>query len=97
MDKPQDIEIVVRDYARTPLTVAEVQTIFGQNDIAAFLNTRHATYKAQGWAEQLPEMNTLVAAIIAEPNLLRRPILRRGARVVVGFDAVQYRQLIIGA
>lgn len=97
MDKPATIEIVERDYARTPLTVAEVQAIFGNDDVAPFLNTRHATYKANGWAAQLPDTPTLIAAIIAEPNLLRRPILRHGAQVVIGFDAEQYRQLIIGA
>ncbi|MFN7926525.1 MAG: ArsC/Spx/MgsR family protein [Blastocatellia bacterium] len=59
------------------------------------MNTRHATYKEQGWAEQLPERPALIAAIIAEPNLLRRPILRRGKSVVIGFVAEQYRQLII--
>jgi len=28
----------------------------------------------------------LIELIIAEPNLLRRPILRKGADVVIGFD-----------
>lgn len=97
MDKPTNIEIIERDYARTPLTAAEVQSIFGPDDIAPFLNTRHAIYKERRWAERLPATADLIPLIIAEPNLLRRPILRRGTKVVIGFDEAQYRQLIIAA
>ncbi len=96
MDKPKNIEVIERDYARTPLTIEEVQTIFGADDIAPFLNTRHAIYKARGWAERLPDTQELIQLIIAEPNLLRRPILRKGANVVIGFDQEKFRQLLIG-
>jgi arsenate reductase-like glutaredoxin family protein len=91
-----DTEIIERDYARHSLTAAEIEAIFGANEIPPFLNTRHAIYKARGWAQQLPARQELIETIIAEPNLLRRPVLRRGKRVVIGFEPEQYRQLIIG-
>lgn len=96
MDKPKNLAIIERDYARTPLTAEEIQTIFGADDIAAFLNTRHAIYKERGWANHLPDVQELIPLIIAEPNLLRRPILRRGTSVVIGFDQDEFRQLLIG-
>lgn len=94
MDNPKQVEIVERDYARTPLTAEEIQTIFGADEIAAFLNTRHAIYKERGWANGLPDTQEIIALIIAEPNLLRRPILRRGPKVVIGFAPEEFRQLL---
>ncbi|MBS1809184.1 MAG: hypothetical protein JST84_13555 [Acidobacteria bacterium] len=96
MDKSENIEIIERDYARQPLTAEEVESIFGKDEIAPFLNARHAIYKERKWAEQLPDVQELIPLIIAEPNLLRRPILRKGTQVVIGFDQEKYRQLLIG-
>ena len=79
------------------MTAAEVTTIFAADDIAPFLNTRHATYKARGWASDLPPLDELIEAIIAEPNLLRRPITRRGTQVVIGFEPEKLRRLLINA
>lgn len=75
-----------RDYAKTPLTEKEVEAIFGNDPIPPFLNTRHAIYKERGFAESLPDRNELVQLILAEPNLLRRPIARKESQAVIGFD-----------
>jgi arsenate reductase-like glutaredoxin family protein len=79
------------------LTAAELAAILARDEVAPFLNTRHATYKERGWATQLPASNELYQAILTEPNLLRRPITRRGAQVVIGFEPEKLRQLLIPA
>jgi arsenate reductase-like glutaredoxin family protein len=61
---------------------------------AAVLNTRHAEAKARGWKEAPPDVATFVAAVLVEPNLLRRPILVRGKRIVVGKDDAAIRKLL---
>lgn len=58
--------------------------ILGDDPVGPFLNTRHAVYKERGFATSLPPREELIRLIIAEPNLLRRPILRDGSRVVIG-------------
>lgn len=78
--------LVERDYAKKPLTAEEIETIFGDDPILLFLNTRHAVYKERGFAEKLPSLAGLIKLIIAEPNLIRRPIVRKGKAVVIGFD-----------
>ena len=78
--------LIERDYAKKPLTVEEVETIFGDDAIPPFLNTRHAVYKERGFAEKLPSCDELIKLIIDEPNLLRRPVTRRSEQFVVGFD-----------
>lgn len=78
--------LVERDYSKKPLTAEEIETIFGKDDIPQFLNTRHAVYKERGFAEKLPPREELIKLIIAEPNLIRRPVTRAGKQVVIGFD-----------
>lgn len=86
--------MIERDYARKPLTAEEVETIFGKDPVPNFLNTRHAVYKERGFAESLPSRAELIDLIISEPNLIRRPILRKGSKVVVGFDKDGIKSLI---
>lgn len=97
MAQQANLKLVERDYARQPLTAEELERIFAADEVAPFLNTRHAWYKERGWATQLPARAELCQAIISEPNLLRRPITRRGQQVVVGFDDTKLRQLLINA
>src|SRR5205085_9166830 len=78
--------LIERDYAKKPLTIEEIETIFGNDPIAPFLNTRHAVYKEHNYAEKLPDRDGLIQMIITEPNLLRRPITRKGEQAVIGFD-----------
>jgi arsenate reductase-like glutaredoxin family protein len=75
------------------LTAAEVETILGNEAIAPFLNTRHALYKERGFATKLPSRPELIQLILAEPNLLRRPIARKGDQVVLGFDQQALKNL----
>lgn len=62
--------------------------------VAAVLNTRHAIAKERGWKDAPPDADTFVAAVLNEPNLLRRPILVRGSKVVVGKDDAAIRALL---
>jgi len=78
--------LIERDYAKKPLTVEEIETIFNRDPIPPFLNSRHAVYKERGLAEKLPERKELIQLIMAEPNLIRRPITRQGNQVIIGFD-----------
>ena len=88
-----EANLVERDYAKKALTVEELETIFGDDEVAPFLNTRHAVYKERGFAKALPPRAELLALISAEPNLLRRPIIRKGKKLVIGFDQAQLQDL----
>ncbi len=79
-------QLIERDYSKKPLTAEEIESIFGDDPIPPFLNTRHAVYKERDFANKLPSPDELIKLIIKEPNLLRRPIVRKGKKVVIGFD-----------
>lgn len=85
--------MVERDYAKKPLTAEEIEAIFGDDELAPFLNTRHAVYKERNFAAKLPPRDELIQLIIAEPNLLRRPIVRQGKKVVIGFNQTEIKKL----
>jgi len=87
-------EIEEIDYAKTGLTAAVIADIVARaGSVAAVLNTRHAIAKERSWAASPPTPAEFATAAAAEPNLLRRPILVDGDRVIVGFDRDAYARL----
>lgn len=88
------------DYGKRPLTEAHLRRILAAAEVAAVLNTRHEQAKAGGWRDHPPTPDTFVAAALAEPNLLRRPILiveRDGAlHAVVGNQPDEMIRLLRG-
>jgi arsenate reductase-like glutaredoxin family protein len=88
------VEVEEINYAKAALTAAVVLEIVAKaGSVAAVLNTRHAVAKAHGWAAAPPSPAAFAKAVVAEPNLLRRPILVDGDRVIVGFDREAYARL----
>ena len=88
------VEIEEVDYAKKGLTAATVEDIVAKaGSVAAVLNTRHETAKANGWIEKPPSAKVFAKAVENEVNLLRRPILIDGAKVIVGFDKPAYAKL----
>ena len=87
-----DLEEV--NYAKSGLTEATVRDIVAKaGSVAAVLNTRHATAKQHGWVASPPSAAVFAKAVVADVNLLRRPIVIDGDRVIVGFDREAYKQL----
>ena len=88
------IEIEEIDYATKGLSAATVEDIVAKaGSVAAVLNTRHAIAKEKGWADKPPSASVFAKAVAGEPNLLRRPILIDGKKVIVGFDKPAYAKL----
>lgn len=87
-------EMTEIDYARKPLDPKLVEEVVARcGGVAAVLNTRHAIAKAKGWKDSPPPVAEFVSAVVAEPNLLRRPILFAGRETIVGFDKAAYAKL----
>ncbi len=90
-------DVLERDYAKRPLTRGEVEQIVAAiGSVAAVLNTRHAIAKERGWKDKPPATVTFVSNVLQEPNLLRRPILLKGKRAVVGKDERAFKELLRG-
>lgn len=84
----------MRDYAKEPLSKDELLALVKlAGGVAKVLNTRHAIAKEKGWKDAPPSPEEFAAAFAKEPNLLRRPLLVSGKKVVVGFDEKAYGEL----
>jgi arsenate reductase-like glutaredoxin family protein len=76
------------------LDEATVKSIVAKaGGVANVLNTRHATAKEKGWAESPPDADTFAKAAVKEVNLLKRPIVIAGKKVIVGFNKTEYAKL----
>lgn len=88
------LEVEEFDYGKTGLSEDTVKAIVAAaGSVAAVLNTRHEIAKAKGWAAKPPSVAEFAAAAAKEVNLLRRPILIDGKKVLVGFDKDVYAKL----
>jgi arsenate reductase-like glutaredoxin family protein len=83
-----------RDLGKNPLSESELQALVGDADIAAFLNTRTAVYRAQHMKANPPTKAQAIKLMAQDPNLIKRPITVKGRARVLGFDADQLRALV---
>ena len=61
--------------------------------VETFLGTRSGPYRDLGLAERVPPREELIRLMVENPNLVRRPIARRGDRIVIGADEAALREL----
>lgn len=92
--RQREVEFESVDYAKKPLDEATVLSLVDKaGSVAAVINLRHETAKSKGWGEKPPDAKTFAKAVAKEPNLLKRPILDLGGKVIVGFDQAAYKKL----
>ena len=83
-----------RNYAKEGLRKAELDHILGVVGVADVINTRHRVAKERGWKDKTPSKTAFKAAAFEDNNLLRRPVVLRGKKGVVGFDEDALRDLL---
>jgi arsenate reductase (glutaredoxin) len=87
------IEFTSRDLDKARLSESELEQLIGKRDYKDFLNTRNELYRARNMAEHPPSRAEALKMMAKEPNLIRRPVLVNGARIIIGFDEAAYRKL----
>ena len=63
-----------------------MEKLIGNRDHTDFLNTRNETYREENMKEDPPSRKEAIKWMSREPNLIRRPVVVAGGRVVLGFD-----------
>jgi len=82
-----------RDLAKDKLSAAELEKLIGRRDHTEFLNTRNELYRRGDMKEEPPTRKAAIRLMAKEPNLIRRPVIVRGGRVVLGFDKEGIKRL----
>ena len=86
-----------RDLDRQPLSEAELDKLIGERDYKEFLSPRNELYRERNMAEKPPSRADAIKLMSKTPNLIRRPLLTHGSRVIIGFDEAAYRILALRA
>jgi arsenate reductase (glutaredoxin) len=80
------VELDLRDLGKDRLSVAELDELIGKRDHRMFLNTRNELYRTRKMGQNPPSRDEALKLMAAEPNLIRRPVVLRGADMVLGYD-----------
>lgn len=89
----QGMALELRDLGKERLTARELDQLIGDRDYRQFLNPRNEIYRRRKMALKPPTRAEALRLMAAEPNLIRRPVVVRGRRIVLGFDAPALRKL----
>jgi arsenate reductase-like glutaredoxin family protein len=80
---------------RQPLTATEIEDLVGNRPITAVLSTRTTQYAARGLRDRPHSEAELLRHMEAEPRLVRRPLIKCGDSLLVGFDAERWAETLI--
>ena len=83
-----------RELGSSPMTTEELDLLIGQHDYKLFLNSRNELFRTRKMKEHPPTRAEAVKLMAHEPNLIKRPLLVRGQKVVYGFDEDGFRTLM---
>ena len=68
------------------LSVADLDALIGTRDYRLFLNSRNELYRELGMKENPPPRQAALQLMSENPNLIKRPILVKGTKIVLGYD-----------
>ena len=87
------MELEFRDLNTERLTAEELDALIGERDYKEFLNPRNELYRERNMKEHPPSRAEALRMMVAEPNLIRRPMVIAGSRIVLGFDEEALKKL----
>jgi arsenate reductase len=86
-------ELELRDLGKERLSAAELDELIGDRDYRLFLNPKNELYRKRRMKEQPPSRAEALRLMAAEPNLIRRPVVIRGRKIVLGWDEMALLEL----
>ena len=75
-----------RDLATERLSASELQKLIGRHDHEDFLNPRSEVFRKNKMKDNPPSRREAIGLMAKNPDLIRRPVIVAGGRVVIGYD-----------
>ena len=88
------VELDERDYAKQPLSAAELKALFAGREPRDFLNPKSPAFKAMELKGKKLTAAEALALMAREPNLIKRPLVVADGEIVAGFDREGLRALL---
>ena len=85
------VELDERDYAKNPLSAAELKELFAGLDPRDFINPKSPAFKAMGLKGKTLTAAEAIKLMAGEPNLIKRPLVIAGKTIIAGFDRDRLR------
>ena len=78
------VELAERDFFKEPFTEAEIRELAGSASIDQIFARRSPSLKQMGKADQELSESEMVALMLQEPRLVRRPLVLLGGKLLIG-------------
>jgi arsenate reductase-like glutaredoxin family protein len=88
------VELDERDYAKQPLTLAELKELFAGRDPREYVNPKSPAFKSMGLTGKSLSADEALKLIAREPNLIKRPLVIAGKTIIAGFDRDRLREVL---
>ena len=75
-----------RDITEIRLSAAELEKLIDKHDHEEFLNPRNDIYPKEKMKDDPPTRREAIRMMARNPDLIRRPVIVAGGRVVIGYD-----------
>lgn len=92
----QGLNYQFHDYKKQGITTEILKQWLTKVDQTILLNKKGTTWKKltpEQQAYALENQNQLIESLIANPSMIKRPVLEINDNLLIGFDAEQYQQL----
>ena len=76
------------------LSADELESLIGERDYKLFLNTRNELYRERGMSKNPPPRKEAIRMMSEHPNLIKRPILVKGNKIVLGWNPEELEKLV---
>jgi arsenate reductase-like glutaredoxin family protein len=83
-----------REYGKKPLSEKELGEIVGDGPVEKFLNTRTPLYRERNMKQKPPSNEEVIKLMLADQNLLKRPVIIKGKKKLVGFNEAEIKELL---
>jgi Spx/MgsR family transcriptional regulator len=88
------IDFEEREYSKHPFTEKELREIIGEDPIQPFLNTRTPLYRKRNMTQKPPSKDEAIKLMLKDPNLLKRPVIIKGKKKLMGFNEAEVKELL---
>ena len=76
------------------LSVEDLEKLIGNRDYRKFLNSRNVLYREMKMKDGPPPRDEAIKLMSENPNLIKRPIVRKGNAIALGFDTQALGEMV---
>ena len=84
--KKRGVKLDYRDITKDRLSATELEKLIGRHDHEDFLRPRSALFQKLNMKDNPPSRREAIRLMAKHPDLIRRPVVVAGGRVVIGYD-----------